>query len=76
MQPLVRLLQSSNPSLHQAATAALEVITLDPKRRVLLEQFPPHVLATGGVGGPGADLPSSSPPKQHRLTPRDYGGVL
>ena len=42
MQPLVRLLQSGSPSLHQAATAALEVLTLDPVRRASLEECPPH----------------------------------
>ena len=42
MQPLVRLLQSGSPSLHQAATAALEVLTLDPARRTSLEECPPH----------------------------------
>ena len=42
MQPLVRLLQSGSPSLHQAATAALEVLTLDPVRRASLEECPPQ----------------------------------
>jgi hypothetical protein len=42
MQPLVRLLQSGSPSLHQAATAALEMLTLDPVRRARLEECSPH----------------------------------
>ena len=45
MQPLVRLLQSGSPSLQQAATAALEVLTLDPVRRARqpasIEECPP-----------------------------------